>query len=164
MNLPNTEPTLATRVRDQVRRMLDGAAFQAAPNLARLLWYLVEETLAGRAERLKAYTLAVEALGQPAAFDPQTSALVRRKPLSDLEAYAAVLRFYEYLEDFSVANHARTRAALERAVERDPGYAEAWGCLATVYAGEQKPAGLGGRRRSPSAVLDLDDPELRSQP
>ena len=88
---------------------------------------------------------------------------VRRKPLSDLEAYAAVLCFYEYLEDFSVANHARTRAALERAVERDPGYAEAWGCLATVYAGEQKPAGLGSRR-SPSAVLDLDDPEFRSRP
>lgn len=332
MSPPNTEPTLATRVRDQVQRILDGAAFQAAPNLARLLRYLVEETLAGRADRLKAYTIAVEALGQPASFDPQDSALVRvqagrlralldryyqqagradpvrlvipkggyavqfqapaatpppdgspaagellrmlhgpvlavapchylggddrsaafgdgmtqeiihlltqcrelhviapdtmwqyrkrgvtardlrnalgvdyvlnsnlrldgnrvrviasltdaetgvclwtqrydqtltlahlfevqddiaqriaallgqphgvvqrlvrRKPLPDLEAYTAVLRFYEYLEDFSVANHARTREALERAVEREPGYAEAWGCLAIVYAGE----------------------------
>lgn len=332
MSLSNTEPTSATLVRDQVRRILEGAAFQASPNLARLLRYLVEETLAGRAERLKAYTIAVEALGQPATFDPQTSALVRvqagrlrhrlerhyrqdgradplrlvipkggyavqfaapaaapptdgppeagglprmphgpvlavlpcrhpsgddrhadfgdgmtqemihlltqcrelhviapdtvwqyrkrgitardlrnelgvdyvlngslrldgnrvrviasltdtetgiclwtqrydqtltlahlfevqddiaqriaallgqphgvvqrlvrRKPLPDLEAYTAVLRFYEYLEDFSVANHARTRETLERAVERDPDYAEAWGCLAIVYAGE----------------------------
>lgn len=332
MNLPTTEPTLATRVRDQVQRMLEDAAFQSSSNLARLFRYLVEETLAGRADPLKAYTLAVEALGQPASFDPQTSALVRvqagrlralldryyrqdgradplrlvipkggyavqfqapaaplptdlppeaggllrmpygpvlavapcrhpsgddrsadfgegmtqeiihlltqcrelyvlaldtmghyrqrhatardwrnelgadyvlnsslrldgnrvrvtatltdtetgvclwtqrydqtltmadlfevqddiaqriaallgqphgvvqrlvrRKPLPDLDAYTAVLRFYEYLENFSVENHARTREALERAVERDPGYAEAWGCLAIVHAGE----------------------------
>ncbi|MDG4594850.1 MAG: hypothetical protein P9F75_04025 [Candidatus Contendobacter sp.] len=47
MTFSPAEPTWAMHVRDQVQRMLEDAAFQAAPNLARLLRYLVEETLAG---------------------------------------------------------------------------------------------------------------------
>jgi TolB-like protein len=62
--------------------------------------------------------------------------LVRRRSTRNLEAYTGALRFYEYIEDFSVQKHARARDALERSIELDPDYAEAWGCLAVTYLGE----------------------------
>jgi TolB-like protein len=42
-----------------------------------LLKYLVTETLAGREERLKGYTIGVEALGKEEGFDPDKDPLVR---------------------------------------------------------------------------------------
>jgi hypothetical protein len=38
---------------------------------------VVEETLAGRADRLHAYPIALEVLGRDANFDPQTDPVVR---------------------------------------------------------------------------------------
>ena len=42
-----------------------------------LLSYLVKETLAGNAQRLKGYTLGVEIFGRGTDFDPATDAIVR---------------------------------------------------------------------------------------
>jgi tetratricopeptide (TPR) repeat protein len=72
-------------------------------------------------------------LGQPHGVIQR---LIRHKPFPHWTAYMAVLGFYDYLENFSVENHARTREALERALELEPGYAQAWGCLAIVDQGE----------------------------
>lgn len=70
-------PPDAGAVRAELVQILAGPGFAASRQNAALLTYLVEETLAGRAGRLKAYTLATEALGRAADFDPQADASVR---------------------------------------------------------------------------------------
>ena len=62
---------------EQLRRMLAGSTFQNASRSRDLLRFLVEETLAGRAERIKEYTIGVEALGRPDLFDPRIDPIVR---------------------------------------------------------------------------------------
>lgn len=51
--------------------------FARAPVMRHLLGYLVDETLAGRGDRLKAYSVAVDALGRNADFDAQTDSYPR---------------------------------------------------------------------------------------
>lgn len=63
--------------RDQLRRILDSPAFDATDRDRRFLSYVVEESLAGRADRIKAYTVALEVFGRDASFDPQTDPIVR---------------------------------------------------------------------------------------
>lgn len=53
------------------------AEFARAPVMRHLLGYLVDETLAGRGDRLKAYSVAVDALGRSADFDAQTDSYPR---------------------------------------------------------------------------------------
>jgi adenylate cyclase len=55
---------------------------------------------------------------------------------ASLGSYECVLRAYHYFEYFTEANHLRARDCLEKAVQRDPQYAEAWGWLAILYANE----------------------------
>ena len=63
-------------VLDALRRVLADGAFARAPQLRRLLDYLVQHALDGD-QPLKEYTIAVDALGRPAAFDPDNDASVR---------------------------------------------------------------------------------------
>ena len=67
----------ADDVRAQLARLLASGAFPASARRRRLLEYVVEETLAGRSDRLKAYALAVFGLGREAGFDPQGDPIVR---------------------------------------------------------------------------------------
>jgi hypothetical protein len=53
------------------------AEFARAPVMRHLLGYLVDETLAGRGDRLKAYSVAVDALGRSADFDAQADSYPR---------------------------------------------------------------------------------------
>ncbi len=61
----------------EVDRLQRHAQFRKSPKLAALLAYLVQESLAGRGKRLKAYTIATEALGRPEDFDPIANSIVR---------------------------------------------------------------------------------------
>jgi TolB-like protein len=70
------EPS-AVVVRKALERILASAAFVASDRLKGFLRFVVEETLAGRADRLKAYTIALEVLGRDDSFDPQTDPVVR---------------------------------------------------------------------------------------
>ncbi len=57
-----------------------------------MLRFLVEETLAGRASRLKEYVLGVEVFDRPASYDPRLDSIVRveaRRLRSALEQYYA---------------------------------------------------------------------------
>lgn len=54
----------STRLRDACNRIISEQPFRRSPTLAKLLHYLVEKTLAGEAERLKAFTIATEGLGR----------------------------------------------------------------------------------------------------
>lgn len=58
-------------MRTELAVVLGSAAFARSPVLSRLLTYLAEESIAGRAGRLKSYTVAVDGLGREPDHDPQ---------------------------------------------------------------------------------------------
>ena len=62
----------------------------------------------------------------------------QHRPSTSSDAYQCVLRYYAYQRSFSQPEHAEVRACLERAVELDPDYADAWAVLANVYAQEHR--------------------------
>ncbi|TIQ00306.1 MAG: hypothetical protein E5X60_05430 [Mesorhizobium sp.] len=63
--------------RAQLARILNSADFDATGRERRFLSHVVEETLAGRGDRIKAYSIAVEVFGRDMSFDPQTDPIVR---------------------------------------------------------------------------------------
>lgn len=82
----------STQVLEQLERMLQSSVFRGAARSSTLLRFLVEQTLAGHADRLKDYTLGAEALGRGDAFDPRTDPIARveaSRLRSRLELYYA---------------------------------------------------------------------------
>lgn len=57
--------------------VMQSPEFVRSPVLRRLLEYLVDQTLAGNGERLKAYQIAVDGLGRDDSFDPQSDSYPR---------------------------------------------------------------------------------------
>ncbi len=51
--------------------------FKTSPKSSAFLRFVVMQTLDGNGERIKAYTIAVDALGKPSTFDPQGDPSVR---------------------------------------------------------------------------------------
>ena len=78
-------------VRDQLARILASTVFRNSPRLARFLNFVVETTLAGNGERIKAYTIAIEALGRGPDFNPEVDAIVR---VEAGRLRAALARYY----------------------------------------------------------------------
>src|SRR5262245_32315622 len=64
-------------IREQLVRILNSGPFHQSHRRQRFLEYLVNETLAGRGERLKAYNVALEVFERPETFDPAIDPLVR---------------------------------------------------------------------------------------
>ena len=64
-------------IREQLVRILNSGPFHQSQRRQRFLEYLVNETLAGRGERLKAYNVALEVFERPETFDPTVDPLVR---------------------------------------------------------------------------------------
>ncbi len=56
----------------------------------------------------------------------------------EMTAYQAVLRYFLFQQRLSQEDHVIAREALERAVEVEPGYADAWSCLALVVLDEDR--------------------------
>ncbi len=73
-SLSQPDPVL---VREELRRLLESSFIPDDSLLAKMLTYVVERTLAGDGKSIKAYTVAVEALGRPADFDPDRDSTVR---------------------------------------------------------------------------------------
>jgi hypothetical protein len=67
----------ATEIRAALARLIASPAFSKSPQLAHFIKFVVDETLAGRGDRIKAYTVAADALGRDANFDPQNDPIVR---------------------------------------------------------------------------------------
>lgn len=63
--------------RAQVERIVASAEFDATEREGRFLRHVVDETLAGHAARIKAYSIAVTVFGRKETFDPQTDPIVR---------------------------------------------------------------------------------------
>ncbi|KRE00847.1 hypothetical protein ASE61_19495 [Bosea sp. Root670] len=64
-------------VRAQLKLILSSAEFNVPDRLRKFLLYVVNETLAGRSERIKAYSIAVEVFGRDANLDIQSDPVVR---------------------------------------------------------------------------------------
>jgi hypothetical protein len=64
-------------IRAALARVLRSAPFRSAPRLAAFIRFVVERTLAGDGEHIKAYTIATGAFGRKADFNPQTDPIVR---------------------------------------------------------------------------------------
>jgi adenylate cyclase len=65
------------QVRAELESVLSSSEFAGSDRHRCFLSYIVEETLAGRANRLKAYNIATEAFNRGADFDPQQDSIVR---------------------------------------------------------------------------------------
>jgi tetratricopeptide (TPR) repeat protein len=74
---PSAHKLSAEECRAAAACVLASSAFQASPNLAAFLRFVVEATLSGQADRIKGYTIGTEALGRGRDFDPQTDPIVR---------------------------------------------------------------------------------------
>lgn len=76
--------------RAELEWLLESGALGRSANLIKVLRYVCDETVAGRGDHIKEYSIAVEALGRRADFDPQTDTIVRvtfhtlRKRLQDI--------------------------------------------------------------------------------
>ena len=94
MNVPSREVPSASRdtILEQLGKILRSRLFQGSERSTSLLRYLVEEAVNGHTARLKEYTVATEALGKAASFDPRTDPVVRAEASrlrSRLEKYYA---------------------------------------------------------------------------
>jgi hypothetical protein len=61
----------------QVQQILQSAAFRNSHTLQQLLQFLVDQAYGPDAEKLKEYTIGVEAFSRPQDFDPKTDPIVR---------------------------------------------------------------------------------------
>ncbi len=79
-----------------------------------------------------------------------------------LTPYEAVLRFFLYQQRVSPEDHLPTRIALERAVELEPGYSDAWAALTIVLLDEDRhsfnprPNALDRALAAAQRAVDLD--------
>ncbi|MFC5195879.1 hypothetical protein ACFPH8_11100 [Bizionia hallyeonensis] len=62
---------------EELNHILSSPLFSRSVVLTNFLKFIVEETLNGKTEGLKEYTIAVNALGKPSDFNPQIDAIVR---------------------------------------------------------------------------------------
>jgi len=65
------------QIEDQLAKLLSSASFGSAKLLQHLLKYLVEETLAGRGDRINQASVAIDVLGRDESFDAAIDSVVR---------------------------------------------------------------------------------------
>ena len=81
----------ADEIRAALEHMAASEAFRGSPQLVAFLRYVVEATLRGASDRIKGYTIAVEALGRAENFDPQADPIVR---VEAMRLRRALARYY----------------------------------------------------------------------
>src|SRR3954454_8444338 len=64
-------------IHTQVQKIFLCTVFSVSDILRRFLSYIIEETVAGRSNTIKEYTIAVNVLNKPVSFKPQHDAIVR---------------------------------------------------------------------------------------
>jgi TolB-like protein/tetratricopeptide (TPR) repeat protein len=77
-------------IRAGLERILSSPGFQASQRRRAFLRFIVEETLSGRADRLKGYTIAAAVFGRDETFEAQADPVVRleaRRLRRDLDSY-----------------------------------------------------------------------------
>jgi TolB-like protein/Tfp pilus assembly protein PilF len=74
---PNPEGIPADLIRAQLERIIASSAFDAPHRNRTFLRFIVEEALAGRGDRIKAYTIGTSVLQRDDTFDSQADPIVR---------------------------------------------------------------------------------------
>lgn len=64
-------------IHDALQRVISSRDFANSDRKKRFLKFIVQETLSGRSDRIKAYTIAVDIFGRSPSFDPTADPLVR---------------------------------------------------------------------------------------
>ena len=82
----------AGSVNEHLQKLLADPLFSLSDILKRFLVFIVEETLEGRSDQLKEYTIGVKVLHKPANFNPQMDAIVR---IHACRLRRALNRYYE---------------------------------------------------------------------
>jgi hypothetical protein len=120
---PKADPDISPeRIQAALVTALQSREFQSAPQLRAFLGFVVRATLNNEQEKLKGYTIAVEALGRPEDFNPVTDPIVRveaarlRRRLEKYysgtgagEAVRMVIRKGSYAPEFFVQELAKLR-------------------------------------------------------
>lgn len=80
--MPSTERNFFVQpdeaeIRAALNQIIASPYLKNSPQLTNFLTFVVDETLAGRGDRIKAYNIAADALGRDADFDPQHDPIVR---------------------------------------------------------------------------------------
>jgi len=70
-------PPRADEVRQELAKIVASTVFRDSLRLASFLRFVVDAALTGKSSQIKAYTVAIEALGRPASFDPQDDSIMR---------------------------------------------------------------------------------------
>lgn len=104
---PESGPPGRPEIQAALDRILASRAFSSAPRQHALLRHIVTETLDGRGERLKEFSIAIDVFGRGPAFDPRADSIVR----------VQVSRLRNQLADF----YARDGAAEPVRIEVPPG-------------------------------------------
>jgi hypothetical protein len=86
--MDTTTPSQAERA--EVESVLQSGMFGKAPRLGNFFRYICERYLEGNGDQVKEYSIALEALGRSAAFDPKKDSIVR------VEAHRLRKRLEEY--------------------------------------------------------------------
>ena len=68
---------MPAEIRTAVERMILSDVFSRSPQLGAFLRFVTDATLAGKSDRIKAYTIGVEVLRRDTNFDPQLDPIVR---------------------------------------------------------------------------------------
>src|SRR3954468_43014 len=89
--LQRGEHVRASDALHSLNAVLTSPQFRGCPQLVSFLRFVVTTTLDGHGDRLKGYTIAVEALGRGERFDPQSDAIVR---VEAVRLRRALARYY----------------------------------------------------------------------
>ena len=73
----NAETIPPELILDALQRVIGNHEFSSSERKRKFLQYIVRETLAGHADRIKAYTIAVDIFGRDPSFDPASDPVVR---------------------------------------------------------------------------------------
>ena len=130
-----TAPVPPELVRAHVARVLRSETFSKAPSLRRLLSYVVDQSVGGRADSVKEYSIGVEVFGRGESFDPRADTIVRvqaRRLRSKLGEYYAVEGFADGLEielpERRLPAEVPVRARIRAAQTAHPGAWLSMGC------------------------------------
>ncbi|MEJ1933412.1 hypothetical protein WDZ92_24700 [Nostoc sp. NIES-2111] len=75
--LENSVELTDTDIWAQVDRICNGLEFASSARITRFLRFITEETVSGRGDRLKAFTIGIAVFERPESFDAQTDPIVR---------------------------------------------------------------------------------------
>jgi hypothetical protein len=90
--LLKSSPPSGEAISHQLERMLGSPDLNATPQQSALLTYVVNQTLAGKADRIKGYTVATEVFGRRSDFDQSIDPIVS---IQASRLRRAMERYYE---------------------------------------------------------------------